>query len=87
MQLTDEQKKNRIAQLQKEIESAVTELYEIVAPTEPENDEAESLIWDDVKSEAETLIDEKATIGKLYLVDNALMLRELAEEDAHDPND
>lgn len=80
-------KEQRIAQLDKEILRLAEEYYSLIAPTDEENEEAQSLLWDDVRAEAECLIDSNSTLGKLYLADNARCLREYADEEKGEDDD
>ena len=79
--MADEEKAARIKEVDEQINKLSTEYYQLVAPTVAESQEAEDLLWDDLKAEAECLLDPQSTLGRIYLADNALMYREIVEAD------
>ena len=79
-------KEQRIKELDGQIAKLIDEYYQLVSPTEVEIEQATDLLWDDVKAEAECLIDPNATIGKFNLAEEALFIREMEREEKEADN-
>lgn len=83
LKMIEADKPRRIKELDEQITALINEYYELVAPTEAENEEAADLVADD-KDEANCLVDPVATVGKLYLADNVVMYREMMSENENE---
>lgn len=72
----EERKSVRINEVEEQLMKLATEFYELVAPTPQEIEAEQDVFWDDIKAEAECLVDPASGLGKWNLAAMVMGVRQ-----------